>query len=150
MPAVPVVDQLAIQQLVAEYAFCCDTGLYSDVAELFAVDGVWDESILGLPVCAGRDQIHALFRELPARVSYLIHIGSNHRITQFDGQAASATSHLLCEGGYLGADVRIRGYYSDRYTKHDGRWLFAHRQLLEIAPTIGLPDSIPLSPSAGA
>jgi hypothetical protein len=55
---VPVEHRLEIEELGARYAFRCDTGLYDQVAELFAEGGIWDESVVGLPVCEGPDAIN--------------------------------------------------------------------------------------------
>jgi hypothetical protein len=43
---IPVADRLDIQELVARYAFRCDTKRYAEISELFAPDGVWDGSAI--------------------------------------------------------------------------------------------------------
>ena len=138
MSTIGVDDRLEIQELVARYAFRCDTGRYGEIAELFAADGSWDESVIGLPQCTGHDAINQVFAATGEALAYLIHLCSNHQITAFDGDTASATTHLHCEGVFGGTPFRILGYYADDYVKVDGRWLFQNRKLIEIAPTTGL------------
>ena len=134
---VPVEDRLKIQEVGARYAFRCDTEKYDSIAELFTDDGVWDETVLGLPRCEGRTMITDVFRQTGAAIEGLIHINSNHQITAFDGNTASATTHLLAEGRYNGNAIRIFGYYADDYAKVDGEWKFSHRKLFEILPSVG-------------
>jgi hypothetical protein len=100
---------------------------------------VFDESVIGLPRCAGRAEIEAVFPSVGDALEYLIHINANHQITEYGDGRASATCHLHAEGRYLGSDFRILGYYADDYVKVEDRWLFAHRKLIEIAPSTGFP-----------
>ena len=138
MNRIPVEDRLEIQELVARYAFYCDTRQYDKIDPLFAADGVFDESILGIPVARGRAAIRELFEQSGAAVTYLIHLNCNHQISEFDGHRAVGTAHLHAEGVLNGANAfRILGYYADEYAKAAGRWLLRHRQLVAIAPLEG-------------
>jgi hypothetical protein len=135
---VPVADRLEIQELGARYAFRCDTKSYDTVAEVFAEDGTWDETVLGFPFCTGRKEIHELFCSMAAaNLAFLLHVTSNHQITAFTGDTAAATSHLLVEGEYNDVPIRVRGYYADEYVKVDGTWLIKSRKLVEIGPSEG-------------
>jgi SnoaL-like domain len=135
---IPVADRLEIQELVARYAFRCDTRRYAEVSELFTPDGVWDESVIGFPACAGHDAIDQAFAAAGEGLEFLIHMTGNHQLTAFASQAASGTVHLHAEGVFAGSPFRILGYYADDYARADGRWRFARRTLVEIAPTTGL------------
>jgi hypothetical protein len=138
MRTIPVEDRLDLQELGARYAFRCDTKLYEQVGELFAEDGSWDETIVGLPLCGSRKEIDEFFRSMAqSNLAYIVHINSNHQITEFQGDSASGTSHLLAEGHFNGNPIRILGYYADKYVKVDGTWLFKDRTLVEIAPSTG-------------
>lgn len=138
MSRVPVEDRLDIQEVGARYAFRCDTKRYDRVGELFTDDGVFDETVVGLPRCQTRAAIHEFFSGMAqSDLEFIIHINSNHQLTAFDGDTASGTSHLHAEGHFNGNDIRILGYYSDDYAKVEGRWLLRKRLLVEIAPSTG-------------
>jgi hypothetical protein len=138
MIPIPSDDRLELLDLVARYAFRCDTGRYGEVAELFTPDGVFDETAIGVPLCTGREMIDATFRALGGSIAWLIHLNSNHQVTAYAGTTAGATAHLHVEGNVGGRAVRILGYYDDRYRRVEGRWLFERRRLVEIAPTTGM------------
>lgn len=139
-PKIPVEDRLAIQELVARYAFLCDTGQYAGIAELFAEDGVFDESILGFPVKQGGEMLRQAFVEIGALARFMIHLNCNHQLSAFDGNRASGTTHLHCEGELRGdRPFRILGYYADDYEKSAGEWWIKRRKLIAIAPLVGFP-----------
>ncbi len=141
--SIPIQDRLEIQELSTSYAFFCDTKDYRSVSQFFIETGVWDESVLGLPVCEGRMRIHEFFCGMEqANLDYLIHINGSHRIAEFDNDAASGTVHLHSEGRINGNDFRILGYYADDYVKREGAWFFKKRKLIEIAPTQGSVRSV--------
>lgn len=135
---VPVEDRLELQELVANYAFYCDTQQYDKIDALFVESGIFDESILGMPIARGRAAIRELFGQSGVTVDYLIHLNCNHRIGEFDSNTARGTAHLHAEGMSRGGNAfRILGYYADDYEKVNGRWLIKHRKLLAIAPLVG-------------
>lgn len=140
MTAVPVADRLDIQELVALYTLRTDTRDFRAVPDLFAEDGVWDETVLGAPLCAGREAIDAAFGALAAAdVRYVVHINGAHHIATFTGDSASGTLHLHAELMVGDRRVTVFGYYADEYVKVNGRWRFARRKLAELAPIAGLP-----------
>jgi SnoaL-like domain len=134
---IPVEDRLDIQDLVARYAVACDTAKYADVEQVFAEDGIFDESILGMPVTHGSKAIAEFFCLTGESVDWLIHLTSNHHISAYDGTSARATSHLHAQGMLKGKAFRIFGYYADEYVKRAGRWYIKHRKLVAIAPLEG-------------
>jgi hypothetical protein len=143
MTTVPIADRLDIEELVPLYAFRTDTGEFTSVPELFAEDGVWDRTVLGAPRCDGRAAIAEAFGALAAAdVGFVVHINGAHQIADFAGETASGTSHLHAELMIGGHRVTVLGYYADDYVKVDGRWRFAQRKLVELAPTAGLPDLV--------
>jgi hypothetical protein len=140
MTAVPIADRLDIQELVALYTFRTDTRDFGSIPELFAADGVWDETVLGAPLCDGRDAISAAFTALAAAdVGYVVHINGAHHISAFTGETASGTSHLHAELMVGGDRMTVLGYYRDEYVKVDGAWRFSLRKLEALAPVAGLP-----------
>jgi SnoaL-like domain len=137
MKSMPCEDRLEIQEVIAKYAFRIDTKRYGELSELFAEDGVWDETVIGLPLCEGRSTIHEFFSGVGDAIGFVFHMNGNHHVTAFNGATASSTVHLFGEGRFAGRDVRILGYYHDEFVKVDGAWLFARRTLAEIAPSTG-------------
>ena len=138
MVSVPAEDRLALQELSARYAVNCDTKQFSRVSRLWASDGIWDETVIGLPLCEGRAAIHEFFcGPAPDALEFIHHTTSNHVIDTFDGETASGTAHLYAEGRFFGNTVRVLGYYADDYIKVENDWLFQRRQLREIGPSEG-------------
>ena len=138
MNNITVEDRLLLQELSARYAFRCDTKRYAEVGELFASDGSWDETVLGIPRCESRDAINAFFPLMSSTtLEFMIHINANHQIVENDGNSAKGTVHLHVAGRMNGKDMTIYGYYDDNYIKQDGRWLFQSRVLVAITPPLG-------------
>ena len=137
MNKIPLEDRLEIQELVARYAFFSDTAQYEKIEQVFAEDGVFNESVLGMPVTSGRAAIRDLFMQSGDTITWLIHLNCNHQISEFHGDSASGMSHLHAEGALNGDPFRILGYYADDYVRVDGRWLLKHRKLVLIAPLVG-------------
>src|SRR4051812_3927893 len=139
MAVIPVADRLDIQDLVARYAYRCDTKDYDRVGELFAEHGSWDETAIGQPYCEGRTAIHGYFSGMGAAklVDYIIHTHSNHQIIDFAGDSASGTVHLHVEGCVFGNPIRILGYYADDYVRTGDTWLIKSRTLIEFGPSTG-------------
>ena len=136
MRTIPVQVRLDLQALSARYAFRCDTKQYALVGELFTDGGVFDETVIGLPLCEGRAAIHALFTSMDGPVGFVFHMNGNHQVTAYDGATASATCHLHAEGVFHGSAFKILGYYVDDYAR-EGQWRFRKRKLVAIAPPTG-------------
>jgi hypothetical protein len=88
MPTIPAEDRCAIKQLVADYACLCDTKRYREAGELFAPDGVWDETVIGVPLSKGPEAIGAALDGMGAMVEAMMHINGNHRIIGYTGTTA--------------------------------------------------------------
>ena len=139
MSRIPVEDRLDTQELVARYAFLCDSGQHSNIHDLFTDDGLFAESIIGMPIAHGAAELKHVFVTEGAKASHLIHINCNHLINTFDGSNASGTTHLHVEAPLAtGTMLRISGYYDDVYAKVDGRWRIRRRQLKSFLPIQGL------------
>jgi ketosteroid isomerase-like protein len=135
MNRIPVEDRLDIQEVVARYAFLCDTKQYDKIGQVFADDAVFDESILGMPVTRGKAAILELFIAAGASAQFMIHLNGNHLINDYTGSTASGTSHLHVEAVMTdGRRLSVLGYYADDYVKTAGRWLLKSRKLVTIAP----------------
>jgi hypothetical protein len=139
MNSIPTDDRLAIYELAGQYAFRCDTQQFDAIAELFTEDGVWDETVVGLPLGTGRAMIDEVFRaNFDSGLEYVFHVNCNHLITAFDGDSARGTCHVYAFSRTNGTPAKVAGYYPDAYQKVDGAWRFRSRQLVEIAPTSAL------------
>ncbi len=137
MSKVPVEDRLDIQELVARYAFFCDTAQYDKIEGLFTEDGSFDESIIGMPAANGRAALRQLFMGEGGKAKFMIHLNCNHLLHSFSGNAASGTSHLHVEAMTDdGKVLRLFGYYDDTYAKLAGEWLLRSRKLVAIAPIV--------------
>lgn len=140
MTAMPIEDRIEIQDLVARYSFHTDVKDYAAVPPLFAEDGVWDESVLGAEPAVGRAAVEQAFAAFEtAGIDSIIHVNGCHLISAYDGDTARGSSHVHAEIRVFGRTVRILGYYADEYVRTGGGWRFLRRQLVELAPTEGLP-----------
>jgi hypothetical protein len=117
-----------IRETMARYHHCGDSGNFTDMAALFAVDGVLE--IKGEQTVAGRAAIveflTGLNRDVVAmsEVPMLRHYSTNVTITVVSAEEATAASAflVLAETG-----LDHWGRYRDRLIPADGGWRFAHR-----------------------
>ncbi|OHV06904.1 nuclear transport factor 2 family protein [Mycobacterium talmoniae] len=63
-----------------------------------------------------------------------MHIVSNERITELDGNRAKGTCHLRTAGTVNGTPLDAHGYYDDEYIKVDGQRRFARRTPVGFVP----------------
>ena len=119
-----------VSKLMNAYANGCDTHKDADrIADLFAVDGVWEgiDKASDFGKLVGRDAIRSMFAENPARQPFTIHYLSNERIT-VEGDAALGEWYLwepsTLRGGEL--PVWMAGYYRNDFAKIDGEWRIQH------------------------
>lgn len=126
-----VEDRLAIQDLLARYAWALDTGDVDGLVACFAPEAVVIEDVFEEPDrWEGHEGIRRLaehYRNAPGFP------GRQHHVSQClmegDGERASAKSFAFvteCHGEppYT---LRFTGYYEDKLVKRDGRWLFLER-----------------------
>jgi hypothetical protein len=130
-------DHLAIEQLVARYAYAMDSGADNGnaYADLFAADG---EFVLGGDSTRGHDALAALGRSgfvdghKPANgVSHFI---MNHVIEPAPGGATGKAYVVLVnigEGNKPGAEwSNIGGHYEDSYARTAQGWKFKRREFI--------------------
>lgn len=124
-------SQIAIADLVHEYARLIRRGQSDDVAALFTPDAVFEvrdghpdkQEFSVRSRIEGREQIHNYMTQGkggPHPVP-LIH---NLSIV-VDGD--SATGNCVMEGKIYGSEHRVYGEYRDSFSRVEGRWLFASR-----------------------
>lgn len=137
MPSIPIDERLAIQDLTHLYALYADTKRFDEVVELFADDGVFDETKSGLPeVLRGKTALAQYYREANAPIESIAHYISNHLISEYSTDRAKGTCYVYCEARLKdGSPVRLSGYYDDDYVKIDGKWRFQSRMVLPLLPS---------------
>ena len=129
--ALTVEDRIAINDLLARYAWALDTGDVDALVACFTPTAVVIEEVFEEPDrWEGADGIRRLgehFRNVPNfpgrqhHVSQLLVEGGNSRCS-----ARSFVFVTECRGEppYV---LRFTGYYDDQLVKLDGRWLFKQR-----------------------
>jgi uncharacterized protein (TIGR02246 family) len=116
-----------IKQLKARYCVACDAPFDADaIAALFVAEGVW-ETADGKTRLQGREEIRAFFR--PAKPAFIAHLVTNP-IIEVDGDRARGNWWVICPSTRVEAGEKVAywilGYYTDRYVRRGGRWLFEH------------------------
>jgi hypothetical protein len=124
-------EKLAIQELLARYAWTFDTGDVEGFVDCFAPDATLCEDAFEEPdLWAGHEQIRAMARFFFSRPSFP---GRQHHVSHIliEGQGDTATVRSFCfvtdckgEPPYL---IRFAGHYFDQVVRLDGRWLFKTR-----------------------
>jgi ketosteroid isomerase-like protein len=131
MPALTTEDRLAINDLLAAYAWALDTGNVEALVACFAPDAVVIEEVFEEP---DRWEGHANIRRFAEHFRNVVNFpGRQHHITNSvvsgDSERCAVRSFALvteCRGEppYV---IRFAGYWDDRLAKTDGRWLFTER-----------------------
>lgn len=126
-----VEDRLAIQELNFKYALYVDTFEPDNWAQIFAPDAVLDESAF-FPDAqfSGRDAIRAYGAKIKENVHHIIHLITNHIISNLTANTACGTAFALVETMRKnGERVRFHVRYDDEYVKIGDSWLIAKRKL---------------------
>ena len=144
--------RVAIESLIAEFAYLIDHGQTEEVAGLFTEDGWYGRE--GGARSVGRDAIRKSYAGRAARGERTArHIFTNLRLTVQSADAAEGVCILLlfaADGAPpFPAEPMLVQDYTDTYRKVDGRWLFASRETrtlfqagsFERVLTLGKPDS---------
>jgi 3-phenylpropionate/cinnamic acid dioxygenase small subunit len=128
-------DRAAIADILARYCRHLDDERYDSIAELFALDAVFETMGQELHDRAG---IRSFF---PEDIGGLdrprgMHVLSSP-IIDLEGDCASAESDwMLVRRNGEGACVIVSaGRYRDRFRRVDGTWKIAHRQAISLART---------------
>jgi ketosteroid isomerase-like protein len=115
-------------RITHDYAAAVDEGRATEVAELFADEGVWDGSAFRLPVLHGRD---AIARHFAAAVGApeMLHLNHNHRIREMSDQqvVAESVTHSIQRSEDQTRHILVR--YTDTLVCDNGRWCLARRVL---------------------
>lgn len=126
-----------IRQLTYTYGWGIDTSDAALVAGVFAADGAYDASGLGLGHYRNQDEIRAAFTEILANLTAgSQHTITNHRIEFTDDDHAHGTCYIMGEGiGLEGEYIQSHGAYVDTYIKTPDGWRIASRSYRELMPS---------------
>lgn len=123
-----IADKLEIQELLARYSICVDTGDADGFAAIFTEDGIWEWRAVGLSFC-GRRAIGEIARAVSTHVKGAQHAISNPLI-RIEGNKAKSICQLTC---FLSRPEQIYslmlGYYEDELVKVDDTWLISRRSV---------------------
>lgn len=126
-----LVDKLAVEELLARYRWCMDTGNIDGAAATFTTDAtvrdvtgkLWDTAAGGARAFAS----HFLTQpDRPASQHWVQHIGFES-IDNYTINVVSYWTVLAKENGGDGCFVRMLGCYRDRCVVEDGVWLTAEK-----------------------
>ena len=122
-----VIDQTAIQQLIALYIEAASSGNFDAVASTFADDGTWSVPAFPMSV-TGPKAIKAKIIELLEPMDYLVQLGSPASIV-VSGDTATARSSMREGFKFKGKNVsaEVLGVYADELVRTADGWKFKSR-----------------------
>jgi ketosteroid isomerase-like protein len=122
-----MIDQVAIQQLIARYIEAASSGNIEVVGSTYAEDGVWEVPAFPMRV-VGPKAIAEKIAELLQPMEYLVQLGSPAAIT-VNGDTATARSSMREGCKFKGKNVaaEILGVYDDDLVRTADGWKFARR-----------------------
>ena len=130
------IDKQAIQEVLARYSICVDTGDTAGFAALFTEDALWEWEGADLLFC-GRKSLKQIAEAVATHAIGGQHAISNTVITNIDGNQAQSICQLSC---FLSKPEQIYsvmlGFYEDELTKVDEKWLISHRRVRIANPEI--------------
>lgn len=145
-------DELAIRQLVSDYADGVNRYDPEAWAATWAPQGVWqlrpDQDIVG------PEAILTHWQSVMETLAFAIMVPSSGQV-RLDGDSARGRWYMLevvqekpGQGRRGGEGAHIVGVYNDRYCKLNGRWLFQRRayHMLYESPTDPAGVHLPLPP----
>ena len=139
-----VAARVAVQQTMADYTFCVDTGRLDELADLFTdechyVMGTGAPLTNRAEILRRGEEVRAMFRDSPSLGGRVRHHVTPVSLDFTDRNRARAVSYFMTLGP-MGPDHW--GVYRDVLVEVDGRWRFARR-----VPTV--EGHSPDSPAAG-
>lgn len=130
-----VEDRLALQDLVHRYAYYVDSFMFPEWVDLFAPDGVLDESEFDMGRYDGKQALAGYGDDMGGRVLHLVHLMTNHLIWEMNDNHARGTSFAIVESMQKsGRRARYHVKYDDEYVRIAGKWLFQSRILRKSFP----------------
>ena len=118
-----------IRKTLAQYTDAGDNGRYEDLIGCYAEDGVFE---IAIGIWRGRADIEAALRRMRSirdadgALLQRHHLGTCH--IELDGEDRAQSVTYFTVVSHCGLDHA--GRYLDRWVLRDGRWQFAHRQVV--------------------
>jgi len=125
----PLLDQIALRDLVMRYCRGCDRRDFALVRSLYHDDAIDDH---GAMFRGGPDAFVAWLPEMTARWELTVHSITNS-LFAIDGDRAEGEHHVRAYHRTFPPERReyiVYGRYLDRYERRDGAWKFLHRSLV--------------------
>lgn len=141
----PVIEELALRDLVARYADAVSRQDSAAVAECFAPDGVWQVAGYGEP--RGRDEIVAFLDGLLGSWDVIVHalLSGRVHLDPTDHHRAAGRWYISEFGRRTdGTEVFFAGVYHDEYVRDAGLWRFGRRRYDSMFRRVG--DQLTTSP----
>jgi ketosteroid isomerase-like protein len=137
-----VADQLAIRDLLADFADAVNRMSPDDLRNVFVPDGEW--IVTGWGEHCGHDDIVDFLAGLLQRWEMIFHAVHSGRVN-LEGDRATGRWYIS-EFGRLedGTEVRFAGVYHDEYVRVAGGWRFARRRYDGMFARIG--DQVTTTP----
>jgi hypothetical protein len=158
-------DVLAISNLIAQSHFLVDTGRWSELDGIFALeeDGVVPQADFGFDVWRGTQAILRGFDASMPRFAAAAHAVSNLHLS-FDGPTASARYYLQgwhwvarppgpaaqpAAGEVTNIDFLVLGIMTDDVVRQRGQWRVLRRTLRRLGPDVALGNLPPFLSGLG-
>jgi hypothetical protein len=127
-------DRLELLQLQYLYGHVLDAFLWDKLDQVFAADGVFDPSNVGLPVMRGLEEIREKLiplEEGPNRDNVHNHVGTNPAIIAVadDGVVTMRSKYIVSSD----SDFLSFGEYEDECVKTDAGWRIRYRTTRRIS-----------------
>jgi uncharacterized protein (TIGR02246 family) len=117
--SLPVEDQLAIQQVIAQLNHALDAADYSAYGSFFASDGVF---VSGFGNAVGPEQVSAALEQVAPFITNKRHVAGN-LVINGSGSDAMVTSYLIVFERQAGLHYVGSAVNQDSLKKIDGHWL---------------------------
>jgi hypothetical protein len=115
-------DQLAIQRVLSDYAWGCDSGDWDLLSSLFTADSRLDYSSTGGPA-GGREEVVRWLRDSLSQVPVIQHVVSNFQIeVTRDRAEGKATFYTAAQIPGLDSMLTTGGYYELAFRLEPGGW----------------------------
>ncbi|MBN9146282.1 MULTISPECIES: nuclear transport factor 2 family protein [unclassified Novosphingobium] len=139
----PPSERFAIADLVTAYALAVDRiGDADGVAALFAPDGVYDLSALGMGEITGREGVRGFFVDAFAGMAQNAHFISNLSVLAYD-PAGSAQIQAYGHAFSLGKDgnlLEVKARYAFDLVRRGDGWLIARLGMAMLLPPVVTPQ----------
>ncbi len=134
MKTLGIEDRLALQDLIADYAWALDTGDVEGLVACFTPDATMVEEVFeDADVWVGHDGIRALadhYRNAPGFPGRQHHVTQTQYRPQADGSVQMRSFAVVTEcDGEPPYALRFAGWYDDVAVQLDAKWLFRQRTI---------------------